>query len=412
VKFFRIGWVILAVVILGLDAAGIPYGYANFASLCTKGARVCAEDSLLTPEGARELSELGISRIFYAAYQGVGVETVFTLVCFAVAAVIFLRRSDERMALFTSYVLLLFGGAGAAGTMRALAEAHPVFSFPTTLLDYVSQVCFGIFFYLFPDGRFVPRWTRWLAVASALYWVPATFMPQAFTESLFSVVFFVFLGSLVVAQVYRYRRVSTPEQRQQTKWVVFGFTVALAVFTSILLLASFVPPTLQNAGPVGTMVFGTLIYGSLLLIPLSIGLAILHSRLYDIDVIINRALVYGPLTTLLVVIYFGCVVGSQYIIRILTGQDSTLAIVASTLAIAALFNPLRRYLQNFIDRRFYRKKYDAARVLEDFSVRLRDETDLERLNDDLKTVIQETMQPEHVSLWLRPGAGPKSGQTN
>ena len=205
---------------------------------------------------------------------------------------------------------------------------------------------------------------------------------------------------------------STPEQRQQTKWVVFGFTVALAVFTSILLLASFVPPTLQNAGPVGTMVFGTLIYGSLLLIPLSIGLAILHSRLYDIDVIINRALVYGPLTTLLVVIYFGCVVGSQYIIRILTGQDSTLAIVASTLAIAALFNPLRRYLQNFIDRRFYRKKYDAARVLEDFSVRLRDETDLERLNDDLKSVIQETMQPEHVSLWLRPGAGPKSGQTN
>jgi hypothetical protein len=333
------------------------------------------------------------------------------VVCFAVAAVIFLRRSDERMALFTSYVLLLFGGAGAAGTMRALAEAHPVFSFPTTLLDYVSQVSFGIFFYLFPDGRFVPLWTRWLAVASALYWVPATFMPQAFTESLFSVVFFIFLGSLVVAQVYRYRRVSTPEQRQQTKWVVFGFTVALAVFTSILLLANFVLPTLQNAGPVGTMVVGTLVYGSLLLIPLSIGLAILHSRLYDIDVIINRALVYGPLTTLLVVIYFGCVVGSQYIIRVLTGQDSTLAIVASTLAIAALFNPLRRYLQNFIDRRFYRKKYDAARVLEDFSVRLRDETDLERLNDDLKAVIQETMQPEHVSLWLRPGAGPKSGQT-
>ena len=411
-RFFRIGWVILAVVILGLDAAGIPYDYANFASLCTQGARVCAEDGLLTPEGARELSEVGISRTFYAAYQGVGVETVFTLVCFAVAAVIFLRRSDERMALFTSYVLLLFGGAGAAGTMRALAEAHPVFSFPTTLLDYVSQVSFGIFFYLFPDGRFVPLWTRWLAVASALYWAPATFMPQAFTESLFSVVFFIFLGSLVVAQVYRYRRVSTPEQRQQTKWVVFGFTVALAVFTSLLLLANFVLPTLQNAGPVGTMVVGTLVYGSLLLIPLSIGLAILHSRLYDIDVIINRALVYGPLTTLLVVIYFGCVVGSQYIIRVLTGQDSTLAIVASTLAIAALFNPLRRYLQNFIDRRFYRKKYDAARVLEDFSVRLRDETDLERLNDDLKAVIQETMQPEHVSLWLRPGAGPKSGQTN
>src|SRR5919112_1396293 len=206
-RFFRIAWVILAVVVLGLDAAGIPYRFANYASLCTQNAKVCAEDSLLTPEGARELGEVGISRTFYAAYQGVGVETAFTLVCFTVAAVIFLRRSDERMALFTSYVLLLFGGAGAAGTMRALAEAHPIFWFPTTLLDYLSQVCFGILFFLFPDGRFVPRWTRWLAAASALFWVPATFLPQAFTESLFNVVFFVFLGSLVVAQIYRYRPV-------------------------------------------------------------------------------------------------------------------------------------------------------------------------------------------------------------
>ncbi len=404
-------WVILAVVVLGLDAAGIPYGYANYASLCTQGARVCAEDGLLTPAGARELGELGISRSFYAAYQGVGVETVFTLVCFAVAAVIFLRRSDERMALFTSYVLLLFGGAGAAGTMRALAEAHPVFSFPTTLLDYVSQVCFGIFFYLFPDGRFVPRWTRWLAAASVLYWVPATFIPQAFTESFFSVVFFFFLGSLGVAQVYRYRRVSTPEQRQQTKWVVFGFTVALVGFTTILLLAGFVL-TLRNTGPVGLMAIGTLIYGSLLLIPLSIGVAILRSRLYDIDVIINRALVYGPLTTLLVVIYFGCVVGSQYIIRALTGQDSTFAVVASTLAIAALFNPLRHRVQEFIDRRFYRRKYDAAKTLEAFSAKLRDETDLDSLNAELVTVVRETVQPEHVSLWLRPDASPKSSPTN
>jgi hypothetical protein len=404
VRFFRIAWVILAVVVLGLDAAGIPYGYASYASLCTQGAKVCAEDGLLTSEGARELGELGISRSFYAAYQGVGVETVFTLICFAVAAVIFLRRLDERMALFTSYVLLLFGGAGAAGTMRALAEAHPVFWFPTTLLDYVSQVCFGIFFYLFPDGRFVPRWTRWLVVASALYWVPSTFFPQAFGEALDSVIFFVFLGSLVVAQVYRYRLVSTLEQRQQTKWVVFGFTVALVGFATILLLASFVP-TLRNIGPVGLMVFGTLVYGFLLLVPLSIGVAILRSRLYDIDVIINRALVYGPLTTLLVVIYFGCVVGSQYIIRALTGQDSTLAVVTSTLAIAALFNPLRRYLQNFIDRRFYRKKYDAVKTLEEFSMKLRDETDLDELNSDLVRVVRETVQPAHVSFWLAPGRG-------
>jgi hypothetical protein len=410
-KYFRVAWVILAFIVLGLDAAGIPYGYANYTSLCTQGARVCAEDGLLTPEGARELGELGISRSFYAAYQGVGVETTFTLVCFAVAAVIFFRRSDERMGLFTSYVLLLFGGAGAAGTMHAVAEAHPVFWFPTTLLDYLSQVCFGIFFYLFPDGKFVPRWTRWLAAASALYWVPATFLPGSFSELSFSVVFFVFLGSLVVAQVYRYRRVSPQEQRQQTKWVVFGFTVALVGFTAILLLASLVP-TVRDTGPVGLMVFGTLVYGFLLLIPLSIGVAILRSRLYDIDVVINRALVYGPLTALLVLIYVVGVVGSQYVLRVLTGQGSTLAVVASTLAIAALFNPLRRRVQEFIDRRFYRRKYDAAKTLDAFSAKLRDETDLDSLRAEMVSVVRETMQPEHVSLWLRPDTTPKSGPTN
>ena len=135
------------------------------------------------------------------------------------------------MALFTSFVLMLFGGAGAAGTMRALAEAHHAFWFPVHLLDYASQVCFGIFFYLFPDGRFVPRWTRWAAVASAVYFVPDIFFPGSLLTFLIGPIFFVFLGSLVVAQVYRYLRVSTPEQRQQTKWVVFGFAVALVGFT-------------------------------------------------------------------------------------------------------------------------------------------------------------------------------------
>jgi hypothetical protein len=141
-------------------------------------------------------------------------------------------------------------------------------------------------------------------------------------------------------------------------------------------------------------------------IPISIGIAILRYRLYEIDTLINRTLVYGSLTVTLIVLYFGGIVVLQRIFISLTGQQSTLAVVASTLVIAALFNPLRRRIQSFIDRRFYRRKYDARKTLEAFSAKLRDEIDLIALSDDLVGVVAETMQPAHVSLWLRPPTAP------
>jgi hypothetical protein len=145
-------------------------------------------------------------------------------------------------------------------------------------------------------------------------------------------------------------------------------------------------------------------------VPVAVGIAILRYRLYEIDIIINRALVYGPLTAMLVLCYFGAVVFLQAAFRSLTGQESILAIVASTLVIAALFNPLKHRIQAFIDRRFYRKKYDAAKTLEGFSARLRDETDLQALHGELTRVVRETMQPAHVSLWLRPESPPKRSE--
>jgi len=149
---------------------------------------------------------------------------------------------------------------------------------------------------------------------------------------------------------------------------------------------------------------------SLMLIPLSIGVAVLRSHLFDIDLLINRTLVYGLLTAMLALVYFGSIVVSQRVFVGLTGEQSTLAVVTCTLVIAALFNPLRRRIQSFIDRRFYRRKYDARKTLEAFSAKLRNETNLDALNAELVGVVRETMQPTHVSLWLRPDTTSKSKQ--
>jgi hypothetical protein len=151
---------------------------------------------------------------------------------------------------------------------------------------------------------------------------------------------------------------------------------------------------------------------SFMLLPLSIGVAVLRSRLFDIDLLINRTLVYGSLTTVLVALYFGGIVLLQRLFVALTSEQSTLAVVASTLLIAALFNPLRRRIQSFIDRRLYRSKYDARKTLEAFSTKLKNETDLKALSNDLVGVVRETMQPAHVSLWLRPETAPKGEQAD
>ena len=165
------------------------------------------------------------------------------------------------------------------------------------------------------------------------------------------------------------------------------------------------PP--EQVGP--KMLSMLLMDAFMLFIPLSIGIAVLRARLFDIDVVINRTLVYGSLTAMLVLVYFGGVATTEAIFRGLTGQEQQpqFAVVISTLVIAALFNPLRRRNQSFIDRRFYRRKYDARKTLEAFSARLREETDLQALNDDLVGVVKETMQPAHVSLWLRPDPAPQ-----
>jgi len=194
--------------------------------------------------------------------------------------------------------------------------------------------------------------------------------------------------------VVRFRR-SRGVERQQMKWFVYAVALMLLVPTE-----GFLP------GTFGSVALGAVLIG----LPTAIGIAVLRHRLYEIDLIINRTLVYGTLTATLVALYLGGIILLQRVFVTLTGEKSTLAVVASTLVIAALFNPLRRRIQSFIDRRFYRRKYDARKTLEAFSARLRDETDLETLNAHLVGVVAETMQPAHVSLWLRRDPNPTGEQ--
>ena len=196
---------------------------------------------------------------------------------------------------------------------------------------------------------------------------------------------------------------ATGVERQQIKWP--AYVVSVAVMGGIL---SYVGNSgVADVGWVRTAGIAFMLVG-FVGVPIAMGIAILKHRLYDIDLLINRTLVYGSLTAMLVALYFVGIVVLQWAFVLLTGQRSTLAVVASTLAIAALFTPLRRRIQSFIDRRFYRRKYDARTTLEAFSAQLRDETDLEALSDDLVGVVRQTMQPAHVSLWLRPDRGPEA----
>jgi hypothetical protein len=214
----------------------------------------------------------------------------------------------------------------------------------------------------------------------------------------------------VTSLVLRYRR-SGGEVREQIKWIAFAASVvALGVLAAVVAGTISGPDVVGGTHPLWLGLLEDAITLSFAGIPIAVGFAVLKYRLYDIEVIVNRTLVYGALTATLALIYFGGVAAVQAIFRALTGQEHQpqLAIVVSTLIIVALFNPLRRRIQSFIDRRFYRRKYDARKTLEAFAATLRDETDLDALNDDLVGVVRETMQPAHVSMWLRLSEGTKN----
>jgi hypothetical protein len=310
------------------------------------------------------------------------------------------------MALFCAYMLVLFGGATYTSLLDlGLRTMSPALFWLVGVLELLAQVCVPAFFLLFPSGRFEPRWSRWILIAGVLYELWYVFLSDAYlgqNNGVGGLVFAALILSLVGLQVYRYRRVSSYTERQQTKWVIFGLMLALGGLALFLIIANLFHPLKElYSSAAGNLVPITVTNGLLLFIPISIAMAILRSHLYDIDTIINKALVYSLLTALLAVVYAGLIFALQYLLRGIISQNNDVAHVVSTLAIAALFQPLRHRIQGIIDRRFYRRKYDAAKVVETFSATLRNEVDLTTLREHLLAVVQETMQPAHVSLCLR-----------
>ena len=359
-------------------------------------------------------------------------------VVFAIVAALIVSRQPRNTlgwVLMVPVGLYVVGGP-ITSYIERFAPSSPEPTVPILLMVWFNNwnwllLIFPLLFILllFPNGQPpTPRW-RWVGVAAivwaALFVLLAALPQQINVATTTNLVFDNPIGILgkdtverlvgvwivglltlamacAVALFIRYRRANATE-REQIKWLLYACALFLVVY-----VGGFVSG-LGGTASVGGYIWGVFFGLSVVALPTAIGIAILKYRLYDIDVVINRTLVYGSLTATLIALYFGGIFLLQRIFVLLSGQQSTLAVVASTLLIAAMFNPLRRRIQSFIDRRFYRRKYDARKTLEAFSAKLRDETNLETLNDELVGVVRETMQPAHVSLWLRPDT-PRKGE--
>jgi len=311
-----------------------------------------------------------------------------------------------------------FGGEYAVYALLALPHPLPGGEAMLWLQGWFWMLFIGLIVFLlllFPTGRLPgTRWRPFAWVSGAVISVgvvwssvisPAVDLNAPPSPVQLSVLL---LGGVAAASLVVGRRGVSGVELQQIKWLLY---VGPIMFVASGLHIGFYYFWLPE-GSWGLWASDLLVIVGGLSVPIAIGVAILRYRLYEIDLIINRTLVYGSLTVLLVALYFGGIVVLQRVFVTLTGQQSTLAVVASTLLIAAMFTPLRRRIQSFIDRRFYRRKYDARKTLETFSAQLRNETDLDALSDDLVGVVRETMQPAHVSLWLRPDTPRKGEQAN
>jgi len=395
----RIAATLYAVICVGFYGLALTNHYGVLQQICL--TEVCGL-LILRPADVQGLQELGLSLQFYAAYN-VALEVVFTTTMVAIIGLLLWKASDSWVGVLaaTAVAALVLGGGSADSGYLGLIFGTP--GIPLIVL----------LFLLFPDGRFSPSFSK---VFAAIY-IPALLTIGllsgageqelfTFSKSLWPVFNLLLMGGFglsAIVQIYRYRKFYNTSQKQQVRWVVFGmFGLFVSVVFWFTVIASDVVP--RGRAHVLINMLG-LFYANFFgigLLPYALIISILRYRLWNVDVIIRRTLQYSATSIVLGLVYFGGVTLIQSITTGLTGATSSLAVVVTTLAVAALFNPLRSRIQQIVDNRFYRRKYDAQLALEQFNEKLRDEVDLSQIRSAVVTVLDQTIQPDTVSLWLAP----------
>jgi signal transduction histidine kinase len=354
----RAAWVVIAAIVVGLIPLGIPTEFQSAKAVCP-GFNDCPLPHL-TPRMLQELHSLGLSADAFAAYFLVAV-VLYVLVWVSVGIVVFLHNSTEPMALLGSLFLVTFGPA--ITYLSDLASRHPAWRPLTTPIAFVALASLFLFLYLFPQGRFSPGWSRWLALLLIVWQVPTAFFkhsaldPDTWAPAASVVAWALVFGSALAIQLYHYFRVSNAAERQQTRWVVFGISVTVVGFVGLMSLNTLAPSPDSLAG---TLIGGTLYYLVQLPIPVAIGIAVLRHHLWDIDVVINRALVYGTLTASIIGLYVLIVGGLG---GLLNAQGSLPFSLAATGLVAVIFQPLRMRLQRGVNRLMYGDRDEPYQVI-------------------------------------------------
>ena len=395
-------WVAVAVLTVFCIAVSIPVEFARLQMVCTRAA---CQPEALTPANVRELGSMGLSADFFAGYRIV-VELVFAVTSFAVGALIFWRKSEERMALFVAFALVTYGSLAfidSVDNLDAVAAGNPALWGSLTLVTFMGNIFPVLFFYLFPDGTFVPRWTRVVAILLVVVGVCFHFFPDSSLSQWFRSppglgLGVCFIATALFSQLYRYRRVSGPVQRQQTKWVVFGTTTAMVIAQGV----TFVFPLQGSTHVILKLIPDTVLYLALLLIPLSIGVAILRYNLWDIDLVTNRTLVYGALTASVVLLYVLVVGGLGELLQV--PGNLIISLLATGLA-AVLFQPLRERLQRGVNRLMYGERDDPYAVLSRLGYRLESTLAPDAVLPAVAKTVKEALKLPYVAIQLRRDDG-------